>query len=94
MLVTTRNVGQIINTLIELYPEKKKELGKIVSKLLKQPSLSELFSNQEEEFEMYKSAKEFLEKEFNTSFEVIKAEESDNSKAKIATPGKIGILIE
>lgn len=94
MLLETRNVGQIISTLTDKYPEKKKEFGKMVPRLLKQPASLDICQTQEEEFDMYVSAKSFLEKEFETTFEILKAEESDNPKAKVASPGKIGILIE
>ena len=38
--------------------------------------------------------KEFLEKEFKSKVEIIKAEESKNPKAMVAEPSKPGILVE
>ncbi|MDD3178115.1 MAG: leucine--tRNA ligase [Candidatus ainarchaeum sp.] len=94
LFLETKNIGKIMSILSQKYPDKKKELGKIVPKVLKQPSLLEICYNQEEEYELYVSAKTFLEKEFNISFNILKAEDSLDIKAKGASPGKIGILIE
>ncbi|MBI2578546.1 MAG: leucine--tRNA ligase [Candidatus Aenigmarchaeota archaeon] len=46
------------------------------------------------QFQVFGEAKQLLEKEFICSIEVIDASKSDNSKAKQATPQKLGIFVE
>ncbi len=48
----------------------------------------------ENEFEVLKENIEAIEKEFNCKVEVIKAEQSQEGKAKQAMPGKVAILVE
>jgi len=93
-LEITKNVGQIISKFISKYPDNKQEVSKAIPKLLKQPMSKENLKTQEEDYNFLISIKDFLELTFNTSIEIIKAEESDNEKAKSATPGKIGFLVE
>ncbi|VVB76046.1 Isoleucine--tRNA ligase [Candidatus Tiddalikarchaeum anstoanum] len=49
--------------------------------------------NQSEEFGFFTESKSYLEKEFNCKFEILKAEDSTEGKAKSSLPGKPGILI-
>ena len=46
------------------------------------------------EFTFIKDNIEAIEKEFNCKVEVIKAEQSQEGKAKQAMPGKVAILVE
>ena len=46
------------------------------------------------EFEILKDNIESIKKEFNCDVEIIKAEESDEPKAKQAMPGKVAMIIE
>ncbi|MDD5054398.1 MAG: hypothetical protein PHG04_03420, partial [Candidatus Nanoarchaeia archaeon] len=67
----------------------------IISAMAK--DLSKLISvkiSQKEEIEMLEMNKNRIEKEFSAKIEIIKAEKSDEIKAKTALPGKPGILIE
>ncbi|MDD2678921.1 MAG: class I tRNA ligase family protein, partial [Candidatus Nanoarchaeia archaeon] len=72
-----------------------KEAISIISAMAK--DLSKLISvkiSQKEEIEMLEMNKNRIEKEFSAKIEIIKAEESNEIKAKTALPGKPGILIE
>ena len=93
----TRNIGEIMKKIIESpnLDLKGKDLSKLVPNLLKDPSKIPLFiTSQYEELTALTEAKEFLEKEFSCTIEIILAEESQNQKAKSALPGKVGIVLE
>lgn len=93
-LDVSRNVGQIISKFIEKYPDKKEEVSKTITKLVKQPLLKESIKTKEEDFSFLTSIKDFLEKELEVSIEIILADDSLNEKAINATPNKFGILVE
>ncbi len=77
---------------------KLKKIGKEVSdyynRLQKRKPLDELFLTAAYEFDTLKKDVEFFEREFDCKVEVISAEHSTHPKAKVADPGKSGILIE
>ncbi len=74
---------------------KGKEISKIVPGIVKDVSkLPEYVTSQEDELNILNDAKEFLEKEFNCLIEIVNSDESNESKAKSAVPGKAGILVE
>ena len=74
---------------------KGKELSKLVPVLVKDPAkIPGFVTSQEEEMKIMTEAKKLLEKEFNCEIKIIIAEESEESKAKSALPGKVGILVE
>ncbi len=93
LLKTTQNVGQIIPTLTEKYSDHKKEVGQIVSRLVKNRSLLTSITKEKEQ-EILEGSKLFLEKTFDTNFSIFSADKTDNQKAKQALPGKIGLLVE
>jgi len=93
----TRNMGEIIKKVMaeEGMQAKGKEISKIIAMLMKDPSkMPQHITNQENELEVMNSAKGFLEEEFNAKVEIIIAEDSGETKAKQAMPGKVGILVE
>ncbi|MDP3989929.1 MAG: leucine--tRNA ligase [archaeon] len=93
----TRNLGEILRKVLEdeILKEKGKEVSKIVQGVLKDVSkLPSMVTSQEDELNIINDAKEFLEKEFECSVEIILAENSDHPKANAAMPGKVGILVE
>jgi leucyl-tRNA synthetase len=93
----TRNVGEIMRKVLEQKQMKikGKEVSKIVQSVVKDISkLPSRITYQEEELQTMQKAKEFLEKEFNCTVEVINSDENDHPKAKSAIPGKVGILVE
>ena len=69
-----------------------KEVMKIVSKVVKNRSLSK-FVDKESEFNVLEEARDFLEDEFSVDFEVVKGEDSKELKAKQSLPGKPAILV-
>ena len=92
-LEKTRNIGEIIKKV--LVKGKEKEIGKIVPMLLKDLSkMPEVITSQQDEIKALKEEKNFLEQEFKTKIEIIKAEDSKEAKAKQAMPGKPAILVE
>jgi|TARA_B100001964_G_scaffold236955_1_gene299566 leucyl-tRNA synthetase len=86
-----RNVGELIKAVMDR--EHGKEISSLVPKLVKDPKkIPEVVI--ENEFEVLKENIEAIEKEFNCKVEVIKAEQSQEGKAKQAMPGKVAILVE
>ncbi len=93
-LDVSRNVGQLISKYMSKYSEEKEEVSKTITKLIKQPLLKENIKSQEEDMVFLTSIKDFISNTFETEVLIVKAEESLNEKAKSATPGKIGFLVE
>ena len=96
-LKVTRNVGEVMRKVLEMeqLKMKGKELSKLVPVLVKDPAkIPGFVTSQEEEMKIMTEAKKLLEKEFNCEIKIIIAEESEESKAKSALPGKVGILVE
>jgi leucyl-tRNA synthetase len=105
IFVTPHWKYEVYNTVLqniemkELMQNKKiKKLGNVAvkyyKKLQKKKPLEELFLTSGYEHEVLEEAKEFLEKEFDSKVEIIKAEDSKNPKALVAEPSKPGILVE
>jgi len=87
----TRNVGEVIKAVMD--KEHGKEISALVPKLVKDPTKipEEVIEN---EPEILNENKDVMEKEFNCKIEIIKAEQSQEGKAKQAMPGKPAILVE
>ena len=97
MLEQTHNGGEIIKKLMsdEKFKKHGKDITKIVPAIIKDGSrMPKVILDQESEFNAVDSAKESLEKEFSCSINVVLSEDSDHSKAKNASPGKVAILVE
>jgi len=92
-LKNTRNVGQIIPALLSRYPEHKEDVSKIVTRLVKNPITDEI-KTQAQDFDFYKEIEGFLEKTFDCDVSIELGDKSNNSKAKFASPGHVGILVE
>ncbi|MGM5484913.1 MAG: leucine--tRNA ligase [Nanobdellota archaeon] len=93
----SRNPGQVMKNIMADEGLKKhgKEISKMVPKLVKDDSkLPKMLLGQEKEIEGYKEYKDFLEGEFDCDVEVVKAEDSDDPKAKQASPLKPAIVLE
>jgi len=93
----TRNLGEIIRKVMENpdFKEKGKQLSKMISAFIKdQSKLPKIVLDQDTELTTMRDAVAFLEKEFGCEVEVLIAEVSDEAKAKLAMPGKVGILVE
>ena len=96
-LKVTRNIGEVMRKVLEVESMKMKgkEVSKIVQSVVKDVSkLPSLVTSQEDELSAMMDAKDFLEKEFNCTIEIIVGEDSENPKAKSASPGKVGVLVE
>jgi len=92
-LKNTRNIGQLVPYFISHYEEHKEDVSKILARLIKNPITDEI-KTQAEDFSFYKEIEGFLEKTFDCDVSIKKGEDSIHQKAKIATPGHVGILVE
>ena len=79
---------------IEKYKKLGKEAAEFTQKLIKKKPLDELFLTSGTELKAFKDAKEFFEREFACEVEITEAEKSTNPRAKMAEPGRPGILLE
>lgn len=91
---TTRNPNDIIRKLMRIDEIKQygREIVKIVPRIINK--LPCFISSETTEYEFLMKNKEFLEKEFGLSVNVIKASASKEQKASQAMPGKPAILVE
>ena len=72
-----------------------KDISKLIPSLLKDASkVPQEILNQTIEFNNLEESKASIEKEFNCTIEIEKAEQSSQPKAKNASPSKPAILIE
>ncbi|PIN87866.1 leucine--tRNA ligase [Candidatus Woesearchaeota archaeon CG10_big_fil_rev_8_21_14_0_10_32_24] len=91
----TRNVGDIMKTVLahESLKEHGKDVSRIVQSILKDVSrLPYVVTSREEELAVVKEAQNFLSQEFDCIVKI--SEDLNHEKAKSATPGKVGILVE
>lgn len=90
-----------VNDLIKHFMKKDdyKNLGKsvisLINSFVKDPGkIPEEVTSQKTEYDILNNNKNFIQDEFKAEVEVIRAEDSSDSKARIALPGKPGIKIE
>ena len=90
----TNNPKEILAKVI-LDPSLKK-YGQEIIKLIPRLVNSDAFylHNQKEELDYLSQCQKFLEEEFSCKIEIITAEKSSHHKAKTASPGKVGVVIE
>ena len=95
-LQNTRNIGEIIKTVMTTDLKTKGELvSQLVQKLVKDPSkMPQIVTHQEAELEFANDSTEFFKQEFNCKVEVVKEQNSKQEKSKQAMPGKPAILVE
>ena len=87
----TRDIGKIIKAV--MVKEHGKDISALVPRLVKDTKkIPEVVI--ENEFDILSENKEMIEKDFNCEVEIIKAEKSQEGKAKQAIPGKVAILVE
>jgi leucyl-tRNA synthetase len=93
---TKPNIKEIIEFMNSKYSSKIKENSKnIMSFIKKDKNFMDLTLDQDKEYNLWNNVKPFLESVFSTNVQIIRAEEDiDNIKAKQASPGKIGIIVE
>ena len=96
LLDKTVNPGEILKEIMQtdlkVYGQ---EITKLVPKFVKDRSkIPEVLMDDQKEFSALEQNKALIEKEFNCSVELVKAEGCDEPKAKQAMPGKPAILVE
>ena len=87
----SRNIGEIIKKVI--IKEHEQEISKIIQFFIKDPSRVSNLLDQYFEFKCLQESRDIIEKEFNCKVNIIKAENSNEQKAKQAMPNKPAILI-
>lgn len=93
----TRNVGELIKELMtdENLKKNAKDVTKIIQSCVKDPSkLPFVVTSQEIEFNSLKESIDFFKNEYSCDINIAKAEESKESKAKSASPGKPAIILK
>jgi len=92
----TRNPGEVMKKVMANKKLRKhgKEISKFVPKLVASGKVPTGITSEQEEYDYLIEAKGFLEKEFSCNIDIIKADESELLKAKQASPGKVGVLVE
>ncbi|MBW2966383.1 class I tRNA ligase family protein, partial [Candidatus Woesearchaeota archaeon] len=94
VLAETHDMKSIMGQVVE--KEHAKDIAKIVPKLIKDPSkIPSVITSQDNEYKVLMDAREMLRKELKIDkVDVVKAEDSEENKAKQASPGKPAILIK
>lgn len=91
-LEKTRNIGEIIKDCMD--KTHQKEISSLVPKLVKNESrIPKVMIGQDEEINNLEKNKNLIEKHFNCSVEIIKADDSKQEKAKQAIPSKPAVLV-
>ena len=97
LLEKTHDMKEIMNKVMQKDLKKYgNEISKLVPKIVKDAKkIPELILDQEREIKTLKSAAEFFISEFKVeTVEIVKSQDSKESKAKQAMPGKPALLIE
>jgi leucyl-tRNA synthetase len=94
-MANTRDIGQIMKTIMAEFKENAQDAAPLVQKIVKDPSKLPInIAHQEAEYQNLIDAVPFLKEEFNCAIEIIKEQESTETKAKQALPGKPAILVK
>ena len=92
-VIVTRNTNDIIKHVMSTELKKHgQDIMKIVPKLI--DKMPEHILEQDIEREFFLENKDFLEKDFNCSIEIVVSEDSSEQKAKNASPGKPAIIVK
>lgn len=92
-LEKSHDIGEVMKQV--MMPEYKREISSIVPMIVKdQSKIPEVVLTQETEFEVLAGNTDKLKSEFNCEFDIIKAENSSEQKAKKAMPGKPSLIVE
>lgn len=95
LLPQTRNIGEIMKSVLADVPDRQKEASALVQKFVKDPSkIPTAAMNADTEQACLEDAREFLENEVGCSVQIIPESKSDEKKAKLALPGKPAIVLE
>jgi len=91
-LSKTRDIGQIIKACMD--KEHGKEISKLVPSLIKNEArIPKIITSQNDEFKNLEESKDKIKDQFKCDVEIIKAEDSDEDKAKQAIPSKAAIFV-
>ncbi|HLF55168.1 MAG TPA: leucine--tRNA ligase [Candidatus Nanoarchaeia archaeon] len=95
LLASTRDIGQIMKSVMADFKEHAQDVAPLVQKIVKDPSkLSQSVEHQEVEYQNLLDAVAFLKQVFNCPIEIVREQESTEAKAKQALPGKPAILVK
>ncbi|PIN76038.1 leucine--tRNA ligase [Candidatus Woesearchaeota archaeon CG10_big_fil_rev_8_21_14_0_10_37_12] len=95
LIKETRDIKQIMQSVTANHKEHAKESAGLVQKIVKDPSkLPAHVSVQDTEHQNLIDATKFLKEHFRCTINIVKEQESKESKAKQAMPGKPAILVE
>ncbi|MFC1722651.1 leucine--tRNA ligase [Nanoarchaeota archaeon] len=95
-LEQTRNGGEIIKAIMQTDLKRYgKDITKIVPSVIKDPSkIPAVLKSKDGEREILDKMKSILEKDLSAAIEIIDSDDSQEPKAKQASPGKPAILVE
>ena len=89
-----KDIKELIKTFTSKYKENAQEIAKFIQRLVKSPVVPEVLNSLEDEYNGICDAKSFFENVYSSEVIVVKADDSDNPKAKGASPGKVAIFVE
>jgi leucyl-tRNA synthetase len=89
-----KDIKELIKTFTSKYKENAQEVARVIQRLVKSPVVSEVLNSLDEEYKGICDAKDFFENVYGSEVMIVKADDSDNPKAKGASPGKVAIFVE
>ncbi len=95
LVANTRDIGQIMKSVMGEFKDHAQEASALVQKFVKDPSKIPLASmHQEAEIQNLKDALPFLKEELKCSIEIVREQDSQEPKAKQSLPGKPAIVVQ
>jgi len=91
----TRDIKFIMKAIMPKFKENSKDVSKLIPLIVKNPGrIPKVILDQNTEFNVLQNSKKLFEDGFKCIVEIIKAEDSEQAKAKNAMPGKPAIVVE
>ncbi len=91
----TRDVSTIMKAIMPRFKENSKDVSKLIPLIVKNPSrIPSVILDQNTELNVLQNSKKLFEDEFKSAVEIVKAEDSEQAKARTAMPGKPAVLVE
>jgi leucyl-tRNA synthetase len=91
----TRDVGTILREVAPKFKENSKQVSKMIPSIVKNPSkIPSVILDDETELNTLNNSRQSIKDEFKCDVEIIKADKSEEQKAKNAMPGKPAVLVE
>lgn len=95
LVANTRDIGQIMKSVMGEFKDKAQEASALVQKFVKDPSKIPLAAmHQEAEVQNLMDALPFLKEELRCEIHIVKEQDSQEPKAKQALPGKPAIIVQ